>query len=506
MKKYINKITAFALIVCLGFTACQDLEVTNFNNPDTARALANPSDLIGLVDGGMVNLMWTTLTFRNVNFDLQADLITSTNAANNYWGDADEPRRRIDNTTTFSDKANNEYMWSGCNAAVTSANDIIRFVEGDGGDLGGVELTQKTLAAAYMMKGIAQGYISYIYDKGYVVDFDTDLTTLEFRSYAEMRDVAVANLQSAIAIYTANPTVTFDYITDSSLSAADAIQLASSYAARFIAGNARTSAERASTDWAAVKTFATNGLTSDWNPTSDENIIYNGIHSWNTFVVDGQGAGYLPVDLHVTNLADPTYPKSYPTASGVFLGPVTTSDARFGEFSDGTAHDFEYTPSIGLLREDRNRSIFANYTGNFRYGYNYATTNTGNPMHIFTAYENQLLLAEAERHLGNNAVAKTILDSGERVTRGQLPILADDTDATIDAAIYYENIIGLHSSGAGIGLAYMRRYDRLQEGSYLHLPVPASELEITGLDLYTFGGDGRGSEDGTATGANSWKN
>ena len=37
-------------------------------------------------------------------------------------------------------------------------------------------------------------------------------------------------------------------------------------------------------------------------------------------------------------------------------------------------------------------------------------------------------------------------------------------------------------------------------------PVPGSELEILGLENYTFGGPSFAGQTGTASGANSWKN
>lgn len=502
-----NQFKSLLLIVVLTCTfGCSDLEVDNLNDPDIDRIVNTESGLNALISGTIVDLMWTTLTFQNVNFDLQADIITSTNAFSNYWGDADEPRRRIDNTTTFDDRDNYEYMWSGCNAAVSVANSVIGFGDSpddfsDGG---------KGLAAAYWMKGVGQGFISYLYDQGFVVDPESDVDNLSLVPYSDMLTEAVANLERAIAIYEANDALTFDYVTDSSLSGSEMAALCHTYAAKFIAGNARTGAERASADWASVKSHAEAGIQSDWNPTSDDTNagIYNGQHSWNTFVVDGDGASYLPTDLQVTNLADPSSPRTYPPADAdgniQVVDPVVTDDARFGLFSDGTQHDFEYTPSIGWLRADRNLAIFSNYTFQ-RFAFDYANSNDNNPMHIVTAYENQLLLAEAELHLGNNAACAAVLDAGERTTRGGLPALADNSFETLAQAIYYENIIGLHSSGSGIALAYMRRWDRLQEGSFLHIPVPASELEVQGIPLYTFGGAGNGAEAGTADGSNAWK-
>jgi hypothetical protein len=52
----------------------------------------------------------------------------------------------------------------------------------------------------------------------------------------------------------------------------------------------------------------------------------------------------------------------------------------------------------------------------------------------------------------------------------------------------------------------MRRHDMLQEGSATMLPVPADELEILGMEIYTFGGPNFAGQAGTASGANNWKN
>ena len=502
IKKY--KINLVVLMVLsLIVTSCADLEVENENDPDFERAISSPDDLVTLIEGSMVNLLWSTMTFQVVNYDLQADIITSTNAASNYWGDADEPRRQVNNLTTFDDKSNNEFTWNGGYVANTAANNLIKFVEVNGNDLilsDGTDATAKTLAAAYMMKGIGIGYVGYIYDKGYIVDVDTDINAVEYSTYAELIQASIGYFEKAKAIYAANPDVVFDYITDSSLSAAEAIQLANSYAARFLIGQARTNAEAETLDYNSIKTYASGGLEADWSPTSDGTIIYNGQHSWNTFTIDDDGAAYLPVDLQIPYLFStegdgPEYAKTYPSSG--LLEEAVTDDARIDT-------DFFYTQSLGWLREDRNRSIFSNYTY-YRYEYNYASSNSGSPMHIITASEMDMIEAEAEVRLGNYAAAKTIIDNGARTVRGGLAPLADANQETLEHAVWYENIIELHSSGCGIALAYMRRWDRMQEGSYLHLPVPGFELEIANETNYTYGGAGNGAQEGTASGSNAWK-
>lgn len=494
--KNLIKLSAFIFLLT-GAYSCADLEVENLNSADRARALSTPEDVISLLNGGTNTFFTATTSFLGVNLDLQADIITSTNAANNYWGDADEPRRRINNSTTWDDKRNVEFLFNDCYSAIHAANFLFAAVNTDGLKLeeGGVDNTQKHLAAAYMLKGMAYGYLGYVYDKGYIVPFDAATPPTTLVGYNELIAEAIVNFEEAKAIYQANPGANWDYILDANLSSEEAIKLGNSYAARFLAGAARTKAEAASQKWDVIRKYAQEGITEDFSPTSVGAVLYNGQHSWNTFQINPEGAAYLPVDLQVCWLMDNNYPKTYP-ATGI-LGPVTTDDMR-------EQTDFLHTESIGWLREDRNRSIFSNYTF-IRYQYDYQSTNDGNPMHIITAAEMDLIEAEAEYQLGNMDAAKAILDAGPRVTRGGLPELADSAPATIERAIWYENMIELHSSGTGIALAYMRRWDRLQEGSYLHYPVPASELEITTQPIYTFGGAGFGSEEGTADGSNAWK-
>ena len=102
----------------------------------------------------------------------------------------------------------------------------------------------------------------------------------------------------------------------------------------------------------------------------------------------------------------------------------------------------------------------------------------------------------------NLAKAKELLDKSPRVSVGKLPVV-NSNEADIEKALFYEYSIELDlASTIGTQWFFMRRHDLLQKGSPLHYPVPATELELTGVGFYTFGGS---SKEGTATGANSWK-
>lgn len=507
---------AFIAVLMFGY-GCADLDVENLNQPDTTRALADPSDLVSLAEGGVVAQFEEYLEHANVIWMYQADYLTNTNAANDYWGVSDEPRRRVQNTTTFDDKYNWEFIWRASNNANSTANDIIQAVEVDGKTLtvGSSDLTQKTLGLAYFMKGTAQGMVSLIYDQGLIVDVDTDVTALEFVDYQTMAASAVANLEKAIQVYQSSG-ANFDYITDTNLSSDQMIEVLNSYIAKFLISSARNRTEAAALDWNKIRTATMNGVKEDWSPSSEDAVIRNDIHGWCGFLINADGATYAPVDLQVPHLGstDRAYPKSYPVPSDEFLDPVVTDDQRFGVYieedadQDGVADggafsDFTYTPSIGWLRESRGKHLFTNYSG-LRYIYDSNVSGDGNPMHIMTVSETLMMQAEAEYMLGNYQACADVINAGPRTTRGGLPAVSADP-AELEAVIYEEFVIECHQASAGVGLAYMRRWDRLQRGSFIHLPVPAFELEILGEDIYTYGGEGFESESGTADGSNSWK-
>jgi len=98
-------------------------------------------------------------------------------------------------------------------------------------------------------------------------------------------------------------------------------------------------------------------------------------------------------------------------------------------------------------------------------------------------------LSEALVHLDRTEEAVTILDNGTRTTRGHLsPLASSATEEEVLNAIFYERDIELILTGTGLSFFDMRRRNMLQKGTLLHFPVPGKELQLMGLDIYTFGG------------------
>jgi hypothetical protein len=81
--------------------------------------------------------------------------------------------------------------------------------------------------------------------------------------------------------------------------------------------------------------------------------------------------------------------------------------------------------------------------------------------------------------------ALTLLNdsSGPRKTRGELPDVLPTDD--ILRNILDEKEIECFLTGAGVSYFEMRRTDRLQPGTWLHFPLPGTELDALALPHYT---------------------
>lgn len=102
--------------------------------------------------------------------------------------------------------------------------------------------------------------------------------------------------------------------------------------------------------------------------------------------------------------------------------------------------------------------------------------------------EIDLFKAEALLRLDRLEEAANVINSGTRITRGGLQPVAIDDEEEISEAIVYERTIELPLTGMGIEYFDMRRTGQLQDGSLLHFPIPAQQLEVLQEPFYTFGG------------------
>ncbi len=539
--------TLSVLVLFLGFivTSCTDLSVDNLNDPGRDDALSSPSDLVSLLSGQTTNQFFAEHGYSGVHMDGLADQMSTTNNVNRMWDFAKEPRITINNRTSYSYTFALEQDWDESNSSISTANTIIDRVEnGDPIVLeDGTDISQKMLAAAYFLRGIARGSLGMTYDQAYLVDEEADpAETPEFKPYPELIDAAVSDMDEAIktAESIGQEDFVWDFLqdgTDAELDLAEFKTVANSFSARFLANTPRTNSEAQDWDWERVIEYAEKGIggenaaanMTDWSATSIANEFYSNWQDWEATVYPPP-AGYIPTDIKVIHMLDPSYPTSYPSTEDEdgssipdLLEPedVNTDDPRIDYFN--------YSESFGYLDPSRSIDLHSNYWNLRLYTENSGYATSGYPVIFFVEAELDYIRAEAylmEGQKGNAAdeLNDSPFGSGQTDVSPDMPavqlgnlsqdgfsggndISSTASDEEFVRALHKEYSVELALiDRKGLQWFFMRKHNLLQEGTALHYPVPGSELEITQRDYYTFGGVDNAGNEGTADGSNSWMN
>ena len=476
----------------LMFTSCTDDidAVKNLNNPDTQQVLAVGSDLNAVIGGG-----YTTWWQAN-NRDTYAALAVAADHGTASWGNYGmrslswEPRNPILNAASWADASVIEQPWQGNYASISSANDVLGAINNDGIEWieSGADRTPQVKASAHFLRGLAYGYLGLLFEKGFIVDENTDLSQkLPFVGYQDLIAQAIKDLNETIAIANSNDfTITDNFINGIMPTSAELLNICNSFKARFIVQSARNLDETNAIDWNTVKTLAENGITQDFGPTGD-----NGVRWWSLVYIfsdspNGWGDFGGRLDMRVVNLLDSSQPKFYPAKSGEALDnpEITTADARVGD-----GKDFEFRSEIKFFPE-RGQFHFSHYIHTrYKNDNNFSDGADSKQIKSFMLEDNRLLLAEAQARLNDLEGAIANINESSRVTRGELPPLADGASKKeIIDAIFYERYVELFNSGCGTGFFDRRRTNQLQVGTFRHFPVPATELQVIQDKLYTFGG------------------
>jgi len=497
MKRRLFKITSIVFIAFGLFTySCADLVVENLVEPDSSKALANPSDLKNLAGGA-----FRTLHNAMQEYDGPAlAMVTMADQGTCSWGNAamndlsSEPRAGYVNNLTYPYFPVVEHPWGETYAAISAVNDVLRAIEEKGVEIGdNGEETKMTQAWSYFVAGAAHGFIGLVFDKGNVIKWDTDLETLTLSPWQDLIDASLEMLDQAITICNENSfSVPENWMAGDVYTSAELGALASSYAARILAYSSRNKAQNEAIDWSKVLGYAQNGIQKPLNPMLGENYDW-----YDYYMVYQIYSGWGRVDHRIINIMDHDYPSRWPNDNvwpNGDPGEATSDDARLGT-------DYEYLADQAF-RPERGFYHFSHYRYQ-RYDvlleqHWYGSGNKPS----FLVWENEMLEAEALVRTGNVAGAVAILNDpdGARKLRGGLPDVTSTDAATVIARIIDEKDVECMDSGVGIGFFDMRRRDRLQSGTILHFPVPATELEIIQEPVYTIGG----TPDGENVSMGSW--
>jgi hypothetical protein len=263
----------------LGLTACGDnLNVTNLNNPDVARAYATPAGVEGVVAGLGVQVFNTQRATESVN--TQSKILAGESFASvaNFGmaARAQIPRSLISNELGNDNQVGNIANFNQFSRVSRTAANAIqaldRIVAG-GGTLGSTAQNARAKSFAFLVLGQALGNLSLAYDSAAVVTPAVPSDQVPgLSSAAAVNAAALAMLDSAIAIANSPGAATgtngfplpATWINGQSLTREQFVRLARSYKARLRAGVARTPAQRQAVNWNEVIADATNGITADF--------------------------------------------------------------------------------------------------------------------------------------------------------------------------------------------------------------------------------------------------
>jgi starch-binding outer membrane protein, SusD/RagB family len=506
--KNIKKILGFVVMLSLfGLqTGCEELEVENLNQPNIADVLSSPSDARNVAESSFLSY-WQTIKTYNIGMTAQVAADQTTVSWGNFgWRDnSAEPRNPWNNSPSYNDSDMTEEVYYGLYAAISSVNDLIFIIQEEGMQIGGGADNNMVLATAHLIRGLSFGQLGITFDQAMLPYHDSDLSLLEFKPWNEVLEAAIADLKVAIELCEAN---TFQWgasaVNGISVTNTFMKELAASYAARFLTLGARNKSQNDDMSWttqygwADVLAFTEKGLTRDFAP-EGQGLPWDGGTWWDLNIKYLRQPGWGRTDCRVVNLLDPQYPVRYPTdEQGLAVAPpqvhedldpgaARSADARFPVY-------FQYLASNDFV-PGRGGWHFSHYRHS-RYDFPASTSEEGfgmgesrGPLFELRVYDNALMKAEAMARTGNVAGAAAILNdpANPRVGVGQLPEVAADLNAVLNA-VFYERDIELFHNGYLISFCDMRRRDMLQQGTPLHYPVPGKELETLEMPIYTFGG------------------
>jgi SusD family. len=475
--------------------ACNNLDVTNPNQPDVQRALSSPSDVQSLAQSTIRSWYMTTVSggpddggdvtpyiFGCVTSDVCTMNFGNFGARFNNL----EPRIPYGNISSGGDRFVAQTPWDYNYGTIGATNDVLRALKTL--SLGSVDATEQYKEEAQFSQAASYTYLSMEFDQAFVVTENSDpATPPSLVDHTAVRDTTLRmwdDLIAASAQHSYTYAITDLPSPDGALTSKKINRIANTMAAMTLAYHARNATQAAAVDWARVAAYADKGIGTGSAGAPFDVVVQEDASIWWSYLV---GYGDLPdwvrTDHRVIHRMNPAVLAKY---DGTDPPQGTSADARY-------TSDYDYVPPpIG----DPGRGIYMQsdfYHKRYAFA-NYESTNplVGNLPYLLAA-ESDLIRAEALIRSGTPDLATAAaLINKTRVGRGTLtPATAGDGAATLLIYISYERDVEItNTSGTTL---YWRRAvtdQPIQAGTPCQLPIPAKELETLGLPIYTFGGVG----------------
>ena len=546
MRAFRYVLSGAALIV---LAACKDtLIVDNQNQADRNRALGTFTDLEAFLGSGYATAHSAVLA--GSNDDLQTQMLVMgleniSGLANFAMGPRGAvPRVQIDNQPNGTGDAGNlrDFTFGHRAARIASLSlaKLKTLTSGSPAQDG------RDRAFCYFVRGVALGNLSLTYDSASILtENDDPQATIPLSGYQAVNQVALRDLDSAIAITNANTAgfpLPSTWINGNALTATQFVQFIRSYKARLRASVARNPAERGAVDWTQVIADATNGITADFivqmNPSAGWDVLWpaqafaTGSASWHQMSQFMLGfadtSGAFDAWLALARSARAPFVVATPDKR---LPQGTTRGAQIGDtlrpgfknfYVSGTTNPGRPYVRNRPTGEDAPQDPFGFSMYDFNRTRNFALTSpvrTG-PYPIMTAAEIRLLAAEG--YLRQNMftlaiplINATRVDSLRGALVDTIPLTIADTNTVIpggarcvprvpDAAQAFKKTkcgnvwdalkweYHLETMYTGYGMWYFaaRGWGDLPEGTAINWPVPNEEMLTRVEPFYGLGGVG----------------
>ena len=505
------------VVALLGLSACGDqLSVTNLNNPDVERVLSTAVGIQATVAGFGSQLHNPQRASESINTQAKIMAEESYASVANFGMAARAANRSLiindlGNDHSTSNLANfNSFQ----RLARSAANALSAFNNVKAADLNTLSTADENRmrAFAYLILGRAMANVAVGYDSGAVA---TEVITSEeipgLVSAADLNVAAIAALDSAVIIAgrgMSDMPITYLSVTAPTTQAVF-IRLARSYRARARAAVARTPAERAAVNWAAVIADATNGISAD------HVIQVRGTTGWNGGFDVGQmyvSGGWHSYPMTFAGMADSSggYQTWFNTLADqrrAFL--VQTRDRRWAQGSTRTLQQAD-TPTNSIFpRYIRNRptgdDVVSPGTGESWYDHRrYGATNAvavAGPYTELSKTEIDMLAAEGYIRTGLPASAEPLIDisrlrnnlptvvgvgAAGTVSGGAacVPKLPNGTCGTLLDALKYEKRMETAFTGYLVWFTDGRGWGDLPRNTAVEWPVPFQEMQARQQPFY----------------------
>lgn len=391
--------------------------------------------------------------------------------------------------------------WLELYRTLLAARDGLLAIAG-GAEIGeGGEATDRAVAQARFLQGMALGQLAMLFDAAYIVDETTDVETVGLSPYPDVLEAALAKLDEAVAAAEAGDfTIPADWMGFAEpMDAGRLAALARSYRARYRMGVARSPAERAAVDWAAVLAEVENGIERDWVGYYDGDWENN----W-AWAMDKLFAGVEPnwarLDYRTIGPADASgaweaWINASPPQRTPFL--IDTDDRRItggAPTADGLYARYEQEL---LFRPERGVDHFSWYWDG-RWIHLVESRGVGD-YPDFPVKELDFIRAEALLRLGRVDEAMAIVNGSRQ--NGGLPAFAaadavapggercvpqrpDGSCGDVWEALKYEKRIEIYHYGPFTEFLDDRGWGDLTAGTFVQLPAPAMSLTTILEQLY----------------------